>query len=131
MFQVEKYQIRHEGEEYFLEPEALHEGTFVVKLKEKGAKIEARMKYQGYQNWTRWISSQEKVNTALLYLTRDMLSLLPVLVISVTVIALLCVLTVCIVKKKRSELKYEEEVAKHNEECQELQKQLNDKYFSS
>ena len=80
MVQVEKYQIRHEGEEYFLEPEALHEGSFVVKLKEKGAKIEARMKYQGYHNWTRWISSEEKVNTALLYLTRDMLSLLPVLV---------------------------------------------------
>ena len=131
MLQVEKYQIRHEGEEYFLEPDSSEEGKFLIKMKEKGAKIEARIKYSGYHNWTRWISTERKVNTALLYLTRDMLSLLPVLIISLTVLSLLCVLTVCIVKKKRTELKYEEEVAKHNEECQELQKQLNDKYFRS
>ena len=93
-----------------------------MRLKEKGAKVEVRIKYHGYHNWTRWISSERKVNTALLYLTRDMLSLLPVLVISFTVLSLLCVLTVCIVKKKRTELKYEGE---------ELQKQLNDKYLRS
>ena len=131
MLQVEKYQIRHEGEDYLLEPDNLQEGKFRVKLKEKGAKIEARIKYQGYHNWTRWISSERKVNTALLYLTRDMLSLLPVLIISFSVLSLLCVLTACIVKKKRTELKYEEELAKHHQDSQELQKQLNDKYLRS
>ena len=130
MLQVEKYQIRHEGEDYLLEPDNLREGKFRVKLKEKGAKIEARIKYHGYHNWTRWISSERKVNTALLY-TRDLLSLLPVLIISFTVLSLLCVLTVCIVKKKRTELKYEEELAKHHQDSQELQKQLNNKYLRS
>ena len=111
-----------------MDPDVLHDGNFAIKLKPDNSKFEARLKYFGFPNWTEWISSERRESSAL-YLSKDIVTLLPVIVIAASVLIVVTLLTICIVKRKHSQLKYDAEVAKADEDCQELQKQLNDKYF--
>ena len=90
----------------------------------------ARLKYFGFQNWTQWMTPEPPHTGSALYLNQNIITLLPVILTScVVVLTLLTSVTVCIVKKKRSEIKYEAELRKVEEHCQDIQKHLNDKYF--
>ena len=129
LLQVEKYQIRHDGEEYFVDPEGIHNGKFHIKLKTQNSKFEARLKYFGYKNWTRWMAPESGRSSAALYLSKNIVTLLPVIVTSAVILVLLLGLTICIIKRKQSQLKYDAEIAKVDEHCQDIQKHLNDKYF--
>ena len=97
-FQVEKYQVRYNGEEYFVDPSALLDGNFQINLKSDHSTFEARIKYHGYPNWTQWISSERSEKSAL-YLSKDIVSLLPLIVTSTLTVVLLCLLTICIAKR--------------------------------
>ena len=138
LIQVEKYEIENDGEKYFVDPKVLHDGKLELKLRsnEKSKKLEekskfsARLKYFGFQNWTTWLRPEAPQTGSALYLSQNIVTLLPVILTSsAAIILILSLLTVCIVKKKRSQLKYDAEVRKVEEHCQDIQKHLNDKYF--
>ena len=62
--QVELYQVRYEDVEKFIDPEDITGGKIALIVKSENAKIEARIKYKGFQNWTEWISSDVPVSVS-------------------------------------------------------------------
>ena len=60
--QVERYQIRYENEKKYINPADTPDGKIVIIIKSENTKIEARIKYEGFHNWTKWISSDMPVS---------------------------------------------------------------------
>ena len=104
-------------------------------------KIEGRILYQEFDTWSPWISSDSPVSriqvfishlfllnlTWSLFLQRqeafgaEMDLLLPIVIGAVTAFTLLLLVTILIVKKKKSQLKYDTEKAEgHSDESQKL-----------
>ena len=52
----------YEGEESFIDPTSLQGGKLRLNVKTENAKIDARIKYEGYKDWTDWISSDKPVS---------------------------------------------------------------------
>ena len=62
--QVEVYQVTYEDVEKYIDPEDIPDGKIALLVKSEYAKIEARIKYEGFQNWTEWISSDIPVSVS-------------------------------------------------------------------
>ena len=62
--QIEKYQIKYGGEESFFDPSSLEDGKITMKILGEDAKLEGRIKYKGFENWSEWISSDKPVSTS-------------------------------------------------------------------
>ena len=60
--EVEKYSVKYEGVEEYIDPDDTHEGEITVKVDSENAKIEARIKYKGFEEWSHWISSEIPVS---------------------------------------------------------------------
>ena len=61
-FQVEKYHVKYGGEESFIKATNIADGKITVKVKSVDAKIETRIKYEGFENWSDWISTDRPVS---------------------------------------------------------------------
>ena len=62
--QVELYQVRYEDVEKYIDPEDIQDGKIALIANSENIKIEARIKYKGFQNWTEWISSDMPVSVS-------------------------------------------------------------------
>ena len=60
--QVKEYHVKYEGEESFIDPASLQDGKLWLNVKSENAKIDARIKYAGFEDWTDWISSDKPVS---------------------------------------------------------------------
>ena len=56
------YNVKYEGEESFIDPTSLHSGKLRLNIKSENVKIDARTKYEGFKDWTDWISSDKPVS---------------------------------------------------------------------
>ena len=54
--------MKYEGEEEYIDPADVHAGEIIVKVNSEDPKIEARIKYKGFDDWSRWISSDLPVS---------------------------------------------------------------------
>ena len=52
----------YEGEESFIDPTSLQGGKLRLNVKTENAKIDARIKYEGFKDWTDWISFDNPVS---------------------------------------------------------------------
>ena len=57
------YNVKYEGEESFIDPRSLRGGKLWLNVKSENAKIDARIKYEGFEDWTDWISSEKPVSS--------------------------------------------------------------------
>ena len=60
--QVEEYHVRYEGEESFIYPASIQGGKLRLNVKSENSKIVARIKYEGFEDRTDWISSEKPVS---------------------------------------------------------------------
>ena len=61
--QVKEYHVRYDGEESFIDPASIQGGKLRLHDKSENSKIDARIKYEGFEDWTDWISSEKPVSS--------------------------------------------------------------------
>ena len=57
MFQVEQYHVKYNTEEDYIDPLGLEDGRIKVNVEQENTEIKGRIRYQGYESWSPWISS--------------------------------------------------------------------------
>ena len=58
---VAEYQLRYKGQTNLLSSSDIADGKVTVELQPENAEIEARIRYEGFDSWSAWICSDQKV----------------------------------------------------------------------
>ena len=59
---MEQYHVKYSTEEDYFDPMTLEDGKITVEAPQENSKIEGRMRYQGFESWSPWISSDSPVS---------------------------------------------------------------------
>ena len=145
--QVEEYQIRYDGDET-IDTAGLEDGKVKVEVSMEITKIEARVRYKGYDNWSGWVSSDVPVGsldikslyetTKTFYFQKQESQLLddldlPVLIIigSTSVFLFMLFMSIFVVRKKSSKLKYDfDKVKRNGENSDKLEERYNTRFYT-
>ena len=145
--QVEEYQIRYDGEDN-IDTAGLEDGKVKVEVPMEITKIEARVRYKGYDNWSGWVSSDVPVGsldihslddtTKTFYFQKQESQLLddldlPVLIIigSTSAFLFMLFMSILVVRKKSSKLKYDfDKVKRNSENSDKLEERYNTRFYT-
>jgi len=120
---VEKYHIKHNSEETFIDPLTLEDEIMRLNDFNPSKEIQGRIKFQGFDSWTPWISSDSPLKQK--QKSDKAFFLLPIILGSVAVILVASILVFFIIRKKREGSKYDEEKSQGiTQESKKLNKQM-------
>jgi len=123
---VDQYHLKYNTEEKFIDPINLEDGKMTILVPKENTKIEGRIKFKGYDVWSPWISSDSPKTEK--QKADENNFLLPIIIGSVIVIALVALIIFLVVRKKKSQLKYDAEKAQGNtDESKKLNEQMEEK----
>jgi len=121
---VEKYHIKHNSEETFIDPLSLEDGKIRLKNQPSG-EIQGRIKFHGFEPWAPWISSDSPLKEK--QRNNDVIVILPIIIGAVVIILLVSLLVFCIIRTKKDQMKYDEEKSQGiTEESKKLNKQMEE-----
>lgn len=128
--QVETYNVKYqnlgflEPQELLIEFSEIQDGKIILDdfpgAGDNGMKIEGRIKYLGFDSWSPWISTSDPVPVGPLSGTESNSLLVPIVIGILVAVVVLCVVIFFIVKRKKSQAKYDAEKASENEESKRL-----------
>jgi len=128
--QVETYNIKYknlgimEEEELLINASDVEEGKLTLDdfpgASEKGILIEGRIKYAGFEAWSPWISTADRVAADRLNGNGSTSIIVPVVVGIIVAIAVLVIVIFFIMKRRNSQGKYEGEKKCDSEESKKL-----------
>lgn len=121
---VEKYHIKINSEESYIDPLTLEDGR--IRLSEfKHGEIQGRIKFEGFETWSPWISSDSPLREK--QTADEAFFLLPIIIGSVAVILVASILVFFIIRNKKAQIKYDEEKSQGiTEESKKLNKQMSE-----
>jgi len=123
---VEKYHVKYSTEEVYIDPITLEDEKITVIVSQENTEIEGRLKYQGFETWTPWISSNSPMKEK--KTGGEIGFLLPIIIGSVVALASLTLLVFLVIRNKKSQEKYDEEKADGNtDESKKLNDQVEEK----
>jgi hypothetical protein len=119
---VEKYHIKHNSEENYIDPLSLEEGKITVNVPTSNTEILGRIKYHGFDSWTSWISTDSPLKEK--QRADASTFLLPIIIGLCSVILVSSIVVFLIIRNKKVERKYDEEKCQGvTEESKQLNKQ--------
>jgi len=122
---IEKYHIKHNSEETFVDSLTLEDGKIRLNNFSPSAEIQGRIKFHGFDSWTPWISSDSPLKQK--QKTDEAFILLPIILGSVAVTLVASILVFFIIRKKKAQVKYDEEKSQGiTEESKKLNKQMEE-----
>jgi len=134
MCEIEQYHVKYSLQEDFFDPSNLIDGKIVITMQTENENIEGRIRYKGFEDWTPWISSDSPMKEKQ---TGDEIGLLmPIIIGSVIALALVSLIVFLVVRKKKSQMKYDTEKASgyddekaigNTDESKKLKDQIEDK----
>jgi len=123
---VEQYHVKYNTEEDYIDPTMLEDGKITVIVPQEDTEIEGRLKYQGYDSWSPWISSDSPLKEK--KKGGEIGFLLPIIIGSVVALVSLILLVFLVLRNKKSTEKYDAEKAVGNtDESKKLNDQVEEK----